>query len=207
MKRPIDILVFGGSFDPIHEGHIHMLKTAIATCEPEHTVVVPNYLSPLKSKTLFTNIQRLTMTKKVVDDAFSSLSIEVSDIEVESEGKSYTVRTLETLTEQFKGKRIGFLCGSDSVLSLQKWVEPRRILELATCVVMLREKDSQEDVEDYFNAKFESSNYIILDGTIHESSSTAIRSEIIGKNDVLNHVPRGIESLVKEYMNDYWSDR
>lgn len=207
MKKRIDVLIFGGSFDPIHEGHLHMLKAAISECVPEHVVVIPNYVSPLKSQTLFSTTQRLNMTQKVISDTFNTISIEVSDIEVNSETKSYTVNTLESLSQQYPNKTLGFLCGSDSALSFHKWVKPDRILDLATCIVILRETDSRKDVETYFKTRFHLDNVMILNSPLHPASSTQIRSEILNKSNVLNHVPRGIESLVKEYINDNRSDR
>lgn len=201
MKKPIDILVFGGSFDPIHEGHIHMLNVARSALQPSLTVVVPNYLSPLKQTTLFSEQQRLTMVQTAIQDAFGMDGVEVSDIEIIKPEKSYTVDTLSELQKQYPGKQLGFLCGSDSAVTFHNWVEPERILSLARCVVMPREHHSEQEIKTYFKEMFNTDNIEFLTATLHPASSTQIRSEITGKNDVLNHVPRGIEPLIKEYCH------
>lgn len=207
MKKRIDVLVFGGSFDPIHEGHVHMLRCAISECRPEHVIIVPNYISPLKSETLFSNVQRYKMTQVAIESEFPEANISVSNIEVVSASKSYTVNTLETISAEFPNKKLGFLCGSDTALTFHKWAQPEKVLRLATCVVVLRNAHSKVDVETYFEAQFKTENYWVLGAFRHSASSTLIRSEMTVKKDVLNHVPKGIKSLVKEYLNDNRSNR
>jgi nicotinate-nucleotide adenylyltransferase len=207
VKKHIDILIFGGSFDPIHNGHLSMLKAAIEYCEPQHTLVIPNTLSPLKATTLFSNKERYKMVERAIETHLNDASIEVSDIEIRRGEKSYTVETLRELSDTYKGLKLGFLCGADTVLSLHDWVEPNEILSMVTLVVIPRDNASKSDVETYLNTHFPSADVMILEAHRHPASSTQIRAGITGEKDVLNHIPKGIESLIKEFYDGSRNNR
>jgi nicotinate-nucleotide adenylyltransferase len=125
--------VFGGTFDPIHVGHLAIAQAALDTADLDRVVFVPARRSPLKSRgPAATEEDRLAMLEAAVkgEPRFS-----VSRAELDRPEPSYTVDTLEAL----KGEGDLFLIlGSDALAELAKWRSPERIRELASLLVARR---------------------------------------------------------------------
>lgn len=129
--------VFGGSFNPPHIGHVLLGVDAIETLGLDRLIVVPANANPLKGPDPggASRIQRLQMTQL----AFANdPRFEVSDMEIERGGLSYTVDTLEALAGKYAGAELVLVLGLDSVATFDRWVRPDRILELARLAVLTR---------------------------------------------------------------------
>ncbi len=133
-KTAIGIL--GGSFDPVHLGHLWMAEAALEQLPIEHVRWIPVATSPLKQHgPVATNEQRLTMLKL----ALSGCSKHVIDThELDREGISYTVDTIEYLRQVFADRRLYLIMGADSLASLAAWKSPQRLLQLCTLAVLSR---------------------------------------------------------------------
>ena len=139
------ILLFGGSFNPPHIGHVHALTAAADALAPERIFLIPAAEPP--HKTLAEGSpsaeERLEMTRK----AFSSVdSAEVLDIEIRRDGPSYTSDTLRALSERFPDHELIFLVGTDMFLTLAEWHEPEVITRLSSIAVMARETGAGEKI-------------------------------------------------------------
>lgn len=132
--------VLGGSFNPPHVGHLIAASDAHETLGLDHLLVVPASANPLKGAELSdaTPSQRLDMVRLAFggDPRF-----EVSTIEMERGGLSYTVDTLEALTLLHPGAELTLLLGADTFRTMDSWKQPERIRALAQLAVLTRSED------------------------------------------------------------------
>ncbi|HKW78458.1 MAG TPA: nicotinate-nucleotide adenylyltransferase [Candidatus Limnocylindria bacterium] len=125
--------VFGGTFDPVHVGHLAIAEAAIGSAGLDRVVFVPARLSPLKDREPVAGAQdRLAMLQAATrgEPRFA-----VSRIELDREGPSYTVDTLEALRGEGE---LFLILGSDALADLPRWRSPERIRQLATIIVARR---------------------------------------------------------------------
>ena len=127
--------LFGGTFDPPHVGHLLAATDALETLELDRLIFVPAAAQPLKGGAGATARHRLAMVRLMAgaDPRFA-----VDPLEVEREGLSYTVETLEALAAHSPGDSRYLLVGADVLSSFARWRGPARIRELAELVVLQR---------------------------------------------------------------------
>jgi nicotinate-nucleotide adenylyltransferase len=132
----VNIGVFGGTFDPVHWGHLIIggyVRHALAL---EKIVFVPSMISPHKKEQTATAAEdRLAMLRLAVkgEDGF-----EVSDMEIVRGGVSYTIDTLSQFHKVSPGCHLSLLIGADNYAEFGTWKEPERVRSLARLVVMTR---------------------------------------------------------------------
>ena len=129
--------IFGGSFNPVHRGHLALACYACCELNLEKVIFVPSYLTPLKEKKDFLSAaRRLALLKKAVKP-FPKFS--VSEVELKRKGVSYTVDTLKTFKKKFsRDTQLYFLAGADTPRSFSRWKSPREVLKLCRFVVLTR---------------------------------------------------------------------
>ncbi len=127
--------VFGGTFNPIHHGHLRAAEEAREILALDRVLFIPSGTPPLKSRELAAAGHRLDMTHRAIS---GNPFFEVLDIECAAPGKSYTVNTLEKLRDRHPGAEIYFMLGIDAFLDIPNWRSPDRLLELANFAVLLR---------------------------------------------------------------------
>ena len=132
------ILLYGGTFDPPHWGHINNLRAAMQAVQPDKVIVMPAGIPPHKAASATPGSLRLQMCR-----CFLQLGeqVEISDWEISHEGKSYTVNTLRMLHSTYPDAQLYLTVGSDMLTSFRTWREWQSILQLATLVVESREAD------------------------------------------------------------------
>ena len=134
MPAPRRTAVFGGSFNPIHTGHLLLADEVLELLALDRVLFVPAAMPPHKAPaTLASASDRYAMVALAVG---THPRFEVSDVEVRRTGPSYTVDTLEALSAT--GDVLHLVIGSETFLDLLSWREPRRIAELARLVVVPR---------------------------------------------------------------------
>jgi len=170
------IAIFGGSFDPVHLGHIEVVKKALKNLDIDKIIVIPNYLNPLKNFFSAPPNLRLKWLKKVFKNY---KNVEVSDFEIK---KNRPVYSIETITF-FKPKY--FIIGSDNLKTLDKWKEIDKIKNMVEFVVAKRGEIDKELLKKHNIKKI-----IDLDVPI---SSTDIR------NCNFKYLPKEIEKEIKEF--------
>ena len=136
------LLLYGGTFDPPHNGHLNNLAAAAARVVPDQVVVMPAGVPPHKRASATPADLRLEMCR-----CFYALAqgpnpvvprLEVSRWEIDRAGRSYTVNTLEMLHDRCPGAALYLALGSDMLLTFTQWRSWPRILQLATLVVQSR---------------------------------------------------------------------
>ena len=173
--------IYGGTFNPPHLGHMEAARAAIAALELDKLILIPAAIPPHKQLPEETpeGEHRLAMTKLMADTMRLPKVVEVSAMELEREGKSYTVDTLKTIREQYPDAELWLMMGTDMFLTLQHWYKPEEICKLAgICAFGRSEQDGEalfapqrEFLHEKYGAKITT---ITLPGLV-EVSSTQVR--------------------------------
>ena len=140
--------VLGGTFDPIHLGHLVVGEEARDRLDLDRLVFMPAGSPRLKEhEPLASAIQRLDMVRLAVDEGDDS---EISTKEVVREGSTYTVDTIAELRQQYaESDQIYFMVGMDALEQFDRWKEPDRLLRMCNLVVVNRVGHQRVDVNDF----------------------------------------------------------
>ena len=167
------ILVFGGSFDPVHKGHVAMLKKAISVVKPDITHVVPAYHSPFKAKSPTPFKLRMQMAKAAFGPLDKKLIFD--DYEFKRGGKTYSYQLVQYLQKRYKNAEIFLLVGTDCLNDLHAWKNAPYIFENTT-VVAGRRKGFRENKVSF--------KHLELPGQFPKMSSTRVRAHILASGEI-----------------------
>ncbi len=172
-ERSKRVGVLGGSFNPVHLGHLHIAKELKSRCQLDEVWFIPAYQNPHKmNQSVVSGVHRLEMLKLAIQDY---ASYKVMDIECKRKGPSYTIDTLRLLREQHPENEYLLILGSDAIKRFHEWNSPHEILKLCTLVVASREKEGISI--NYDDNKLERSvREAIISTPLLKVSSTEIRS-------------------------------
>ena len=191
------IAMFGGSFNPIHTGHIQLAQAFVKRLGLDKVLIIPTFIPPHKHCDNSVSPQaRLEMCRLAVKNLPFA---EVSDIEIKRGGASYTYLTLEELSEKYKNDELFLITGADMFMSIHTWKHPEIIFSLATICGVPRNDDDIKNLQkqsEYLktlNAKTE-----ILDVSLMTVSSTEIRNKIKNGEDFSTLVPPEVENYIIE---------
>ncbi|MDO4481290.1 MAG: nicotinate (nicotinamide) nucleotide adenylyltransferase [Bacillota bacterium] len=190
--------ILGGSFSPVHNGHIFLAGYIRENCRLDKVIMIPNGIHPFAEKQNMPDaVHRLRMLELAVEGIEG---IEVSDIEVRSPGVSYTYITLCRLRETFgKDCTLYFIIGTDELLELERWYEAGRLLKEFSFIVGIRPGYSMETVGEKINElknRF-GADIRIINLPAPDVSSTEIR-EAVGKNgDLTGLIPERVNEYIK----------
>ena len=194
-----NLLVFGGTFDPFHNGHYKMLEIALSKFKVTKVVLVPNYLPVNKKKPMLSSKNRFSMLNKNKhefpkrDDL--DLIYDVSDYELNQEGSSYTINTLKYLQEKYNSNLITLLIGSDNFFSFHLWKDYADILKQVTLCVINRGYRSINEYEAYIENNLDSGFYksiVICENEPIDISSTKIKENFKDENFLKINLPKFI---------------
>lgn len=194
--------VIGGTFNPIHNGHLYIASEALRLLKLDKIIFIPAGNPPHKQEEKITDaIIRSQMVKAAVGD-YSHF--EVSDYEVNKRTYSYTYETLEYLKRLYKEAEIFFITGADCLINLYSWKKVPEILELCNFVVLSRSGYSKEELEMQKHKVLEDfkGNIILLDLEELNISSTDIRNRIKNEQEYKFFVPEKVYGLI-EALNLY----
>ena len=164
--------IFGGSFNPVHKGHIIIAERFIKAFDLDLLYVIPNYISPFKKELEVSGDDRAEMLRI----AFSgNQKIVIGDMELKRGGTSYTCDTIAEIKAIHEKSDLFLLIGDDHAKSFLRWKNFQFILENATLVIATREgkdvTDGVKDIEETANVKVE-----LLENQPFECSSTDFRT-------------------------------
>lgn len=173
--------MFGGTFNPPHNGHVTMVRAAVAQLGLDKLLIVPDCVPPHKPLPFgVTARQRYDMAALMA--APVGRMAEASDIELRRTGKSYTSDTLKILRQQYPDAELWLLMGSDMFLSLHMWHEPEVICELAHIGAFCRvEEDirtAMERQKDLLERQYQAHVALLNNPELIELSSTDVRAAL-----------------------------
>jgi nicotinate-nucleotide adenylyltransferase len=175
--------VFGGSFDPVHVGHLAIANTALEELGLDRVLFVPARRSPLKQDApLASAADRLAMLEAALA---AEPRFAVSRIELDREGPSYTVDTLEKLRGEGE---LFLILGSDAYADFERWRDPARIRELATILLAARPgaPNAPQDVR-------------VLDSPLMDISSRELRARAARGRSLRYLVPEAALRYLEEH--------
>ncbi|MBE7068576.1 MAG: nicotinate (nicotinamide) nucleotide adenylyltransferase [Clostridiales bacterium] len=166
--------LFGGSFDPVHNEHIALVRHALQSLRLDKLFVIPAYAPPHKrGKSLSPDSVRLEMCKR----AFAPFDkVEVSDYEISQKGTSYSYLTCRHFKEKYENAELFFLVGTDMLRDFPTWKNPQDIVNNVTLAVCAREEKLgwAEKENGWFWEKF-GKKFVTIDYNGQAVSSTEIR--------------------------------
>ena len=191
--------IFGGTFDPPHNGHRKYALEAIDRFQLDMLLVIPTYAAPHKfHKGTADSTDRMAMTQLLFGD---DSRVNVSDIEIQRQGKSYTVDTVKQLREEYPEDELIFLMGSDMLLSFHRWREPEEIIKYVRIGAVTRcDEIEKDELEQYVSRYFpeDTDRFIICDFEPIELSSTEVRLAVQEGRDISEMVQPQVEEYIKE---------
>ncbi len=171
--------LYGGSFDPIHHGHVNVAKYAIENLGLDKLIFIPASKSPFKNKTSYANDEKRIDMINLVKPSKS----EVSTFEIKRGGTSYTIDTVKYFKNKYPNAEIFLLIGSDNLSKLHKWKSISEISKMAKIIIFRRDKNISKINIKKFNAT-------LLNNRIWDYSSTNVKN---GEFD-------NIDKRVKKYI-------
>ena len=206
--------ILGGTFNPIHNGHLAAAREIRDRLELDRVIFVPSYLPPHKQEDdAPTAAQRLEMVRL----ATAGISrFEVSDIEIERGGRSYTIDTIEAFRRTYTAADLHFIIGLDSFLEIQTWHLWEKLLSLCRFIVLSRPGYRFEDLVqvdfmksavqaltgldrgELAQAVVRSDRFLVyLERiTLHDVSSTDIRSRVKAGESIKYLLPEVVENYI-----------
>ncbi len=189
-------LIFGGSFDPPHIGHINLLKSAVEIVNPNEVMVIPSGMSPHK-KTSETDWHVRSEMCECFYDVFPKLTI--SDIENKRSGKSYTHDTICTLKETYPDNEWYLCIGEDMLESFVTWHRWQEVLSMATLVVMRRTKGDKDLTDALETLKKAGGKVQLAQGAVVPASSSNIRNMVANGEDISGLVSPIVEAVIRKH--------
>ncbi len=186
------IAILGGSFNPVHSGHIIIAREVYKKIRPSKFFFVPTSSHPLKTDTLFLSYEkRCALLKKALKDY---PEFEISYLDKTEKKPSYTYYLVKKFQKLFPKSEIFFVIGKDIIGELHLWYKYQWLLDNIKFVVITRNTDNPAEKPEFYN------KLIFIKIKPIDISSTMIREKIKKGEPITNLVPKSIE---KEVIKDY----
>jgi nicotinate-nucleotide adenylyltransferase len=182
----------GGTFDPIHLGHLAAAKAAMDCAHLDRVLFIPSAQPPHRGAAQATAADRLAMSKLAVD---GDPRYEVSDVEIKRGGRSYTVDTLEELQRAFPHDQLFLILGWDAARLFRTWHEPDRVSALASIVIVDRGK-SQPPLAELQALGLAPERLSLCHVRTPEISGSELRRAIAAGESVAGKVPAAVERYI-----------
>lgn len=189
------IALYGGSFDPIHIGHLITATNVIEKLNMDKVIFVPSNITPLKNNELnATNEERYKMIEESIKD---NLYFEIDNYEQKLDRVSYTYYTAQYFKQKYPEADLHFIIGTDRVKDLKHWYNIEELSKIMKFIFVARDEEQIDDIikEDKF---YETIKYTILKTPVIEISSTLIREKIKTKKNVKYLLDENCANYIKE---------
>ncbi|MCI5898695.1 MAG: nicotinate-nucleotide adenylyltransferase [Anaerovoracaceae bacterium] len=191
--------IFGGTFDPIHIGHLILAEQAADAADLDSLLLMPAQISPFKiGKDVASPRERLEMVKLAVE---GNPRLQASDLELQRKEISYTAVTLDLCREKFgKNAEISFVLGADAFLKIEQWREGPRILS-EYCLIVGSRAGYLDEERDAQIAKLRERYHTKITVAFMpkiEISSTDIRKRIQEGRSLRYILPPGVEAYIRD---------
>jgi nicotinate-nucleotide adenylyltransferase len=188
--------ILGGTFNPIHNGHIMLAQYCKNEVQLDKIILVPTCTPPHKSnKHLADESHRLKMCSLASNGI---KGFEVSDVEIRRKGKSYTYETLSYFKEIYPDDELYFIMGADMFLSLPKWYRAEELMKNFKFIAIDREGSFQEKKEQ-FDKVVALTDATFINVKTPEISSTMVRDAVKAGKSISEFVPKAVEDYIHEH--------
>lgn len=187
--------LMGGSFNPIHCGHINLARAALSAGLVDRVLLMPSGNPPHKRAGLEDKQHRLNMAALAIED---EAGIEICREEVDRAGVIYTVDTLGILRERMEDCRFFYLIGADTLRTLYTWRRPEDVIRLCTLLVAARPGEDEADMP-WLMAHWRAlgADVQVLPVDCIDVSSTEIRQRLAAGMTLDGLVPESVEAYIR----------
>jgi len=197
MKR---IGIMGGTFDPVHNGHLLLGKQAYEEYGLDEIWYMPSHIPPhKKDRTITASEDRIEMLNLALKDMSYCV---LSEFEMKREGNTYTAHTLALLKEEYPEYEFYFIIGADSLFQIERWYHPEQVMALTTLMVSGREYEGAERSFDeqiaYLTEKY-GAKILPLHNEEVDIASADIRKSISEGRDISQDVPKEVEQYIRDH--------
>lgn len=186
----MNIGVLGGTFNPIHYGHLFIAQYILDFMNLDKILFIPSGNPPHKYGVIDKN-HRLNMTMLAVRD---NEKFEIEDFEIQKDNYSYAFDTLNYLNKKYRGDKIYYIIGQDAMIDFDKWHRYEEVGTLVDFIVVTRGKVLTQKLK----ALYSKVNMIFVDTPVIDISSTDIRNRILNKKSVKYFLSENVEKYVHE---------
>ena len=192
----MNICLFQGTFNPVHNAHINLAKYVLNNTDTEKVIFIPALNPPHKE--IYDNISsddRMNMLKLAV---LEHENFFVSDIEYKRGGKSYTCLTIEELRLKYNvSEKFKFIIGTDAFIHIESWYEADKLKNYLH--FLLFKRDFEIPYEKLNELKNKGYNFSLMNLEYQDISSTVIRDKIISGKSISDLVPKKVEDYIVEH--------
>ncbi len=197
------ILLFGGTFNPIHKGHVNAVRTMDKKLSFDKIIVMPSKIPPHKiAQDLASEHDRLEMCRLAFSDIKKA---EISDFEIKRNKVSYSYYTVKHLKETYPDDEIFMAVGSDMLLTFDRWYRFKAILKMCSLVVVSREKGDFSQLSEKAKELSEYGKINLVAAEPFEISSTEIREMLKNDEDTSCYLLENVVKYIREnkiYVGD-----
>ena len=192
--------LFGGSFDPIHNGHLHIARAFADELALGSVIFLPAGDPYHKNATSASAAQRLAMVEAAIegDSRFSA-----SDVDMVRDGATYSMDTVQIFRQHFANAELWWLMGMDSLLQLHTWKNWRTFTRLTHIAVAARAGQSlghaPRELHAWLEQALQDGSLKILSAPLWDVSSSAIRQRVAAGESVGDEVPAAVARLIEEW--------
>jgi len=187
--------IYGGSFNPVHNGHIHLALTAVSELELDRLFLVPSKISPHRSSDEYVSeedrVEMLRLACQVSD------KLGVCDYELRSDRVSYTIFTVEEFRRRFPADELFLLVGSDMLMIFEKWNRFGDILRECTLAVVSRCEGDMPELEKKAEELRRYGNIVICKAAPVEVSSSDIRKKIAKNKKYYCYLDKNVVQYIR----------
>lgn len=190
--------LFGGTFDPVHTGHIALAEQVLNELSLDEIIFLPAGNPPHKTKEEITDkMHRLRMVQLATakNSRFS-----VSDYEVRRETKSYSYQTVEAFCTMYPEDELFFIVGGDSFRDFPKWMEYERLMALCSFIVVSRPGVSPDKYFEQFRGDEKPPRVFFVQNAAYDVSSTQIRAYFRKQNFPEHMLPPAVTAYIREHQ-------
>lgn len=192
--------ILGGTFDPIHLGHLEMGRAAKWQKQLDEVWFMPSKIPPHKlGKRITEEMTRYQMVELAVEKEEGFFA---SDFELQGSSITYTAETLKRLKNCYPEKEFFFLMGGDSLFYLEQWYHPEKILEYAAILAFCRHGISKEQMEEraFWLMQQFGGTIEVLSMQSMEISSSMIREKLQRGEDVSEFLPGSVWAFLRQHL-------
>ena len=189
--------LFGGTFNPIHLGHVDMIQQVCGHMAIEKVVFIPAFIPPHKNSANITAFShRFKMAKLAVHQ---HENFEVSDIESKSKNPSYTLYTLEYFKQNYPSDDFYYMMGVDSFNGIESWFHWKEVLQLANFIVIDRAGEKL-NISRSTQEVLDTSDYSVYHMPLHTLpiSSTIVRNKLVHNDSVKEYLDDSVYQYIRE---------
>ena len=199
--------IFGGSFDPVHKGHLGLARACHLQAGLDELWFMPTAVQPLKQHGPHaSDADRIAMLRLAIEDETRAPGADTtrfawrtSTLEIDRGGLSYTVDTLRQIHEELPDTQLFFPLGADTLRDVPRWKEPREIFRLATPLIVHRIGEADPDLDAIRPLCTPATQPRLIEMPSIDISSSEIRRRIAASEPIDGFVPPAVAAYIRQH--------